>query len=161
MRITSTSPAMTQEIAALLAGVLRAGDLLALSGPLGAGKTCFVQGLARGLGIRQVVSSPSFVLAKHYPASPGLLHVDAYRLGSADEYWELGLQDYLDASIVAVEWAENVEAALPSERVDALLTDGGGDTRVIDLTGRGVRGSAVMDAVQALLGQGPAPEADR
>jgi len=139
---------MTQEIAAELAGLVRAGDLLALSGPLGAGKTCFVQGLARGLGVEQVVASPSFVLAKHYPGSPGLLHVDAYRLDSAEDFWELGLQEQLEASVAAVEWAENVQAALPDERVDITLSDAGEETRVIESHGRGARGREIMAAVE-------------
>jgi len=146
MRITSTSPEMTRELAAQLARRLRAGDLVALSGPLGAGKTCFVQGLAQGLGIDQVVASPSFVLAKHYPGAPGLLHVDAYRLSSAEEFWDLGLQEQLEVSVGAVEWAENVAAALPEERLDVALSDGGDDVRVTELQGRGSRLSEIVDA---------------
>jgi len=132
MRITSTSPGMTQQIAAALARRVRAGDLLALTGPLGAGKTCFTQGLARGLGIGQVVASPSFVLARHYPGSPGLLHVDAYRLSSAEEFWDLGLQEPLESSVSAVEWASNIEPALPEDRLDVEFQDAGGEVRVIE-----------------------------
>ena len=160
MRITSTSPEMTQEVAAELAHALRAGDLLALSGPLGAGKTCFVQGLARGLGIKQVVSSPSFVLAKHYPGSPGLLHMDAYRLGSAEEFWELGLQEHLETSVAAVEWAENVEAALPDQRVDITLHDAGGETRAIEFHGVGARGTEIIAALQRDLNRHNRVETD-
>jgi tRNA threonylcarbamoyladenosine biosynthesis protein TsaE len=159
MRTTSTSPEMTQEIAAELARLVRAGDVLALSGPLGAGKTCFVQGLARGLGVQQVVSSPSFVLAKHYPGSPGLLHVDAYRLDSAEDFWELGLQDQLETSVAAVEWAENVEAALPDERLETTFSDAGGETREIEFCGRGARGREVLGALQQNLSR--RPETDR
>jgi tRNA threonylcarbamoyladenosine biosynthesis protein TsaE len=148
MRITSTSPEMTQRIAAALARYLREGDLVALSGPLGAGKTCFAQGLARGLGIRQVVASPSFVLAKHYPGSPGLLHVDAYRLSSAEEFWDLGLQEQLETSIAAVEWAENIEPALPDDRLTIALHDAGGDTRTIEFGAGGGRFEAVLDSLR-------------
>jgi tRNA threonylcarbamoyladenosine biosynthesis protein TsaE len=145
MRITSTSPEMTRQIAAALARYLREGDLVALTGPLGAGKTCFAQGLARGLGIRQVVASPSFVLAKHYAGSPGLLHVDAYRLSSPEEFWDLGLQEQLETSVAAVEWAENIEAALPDERLAVRLHDAGGDVRTIELQARGRRPGEVLD----------------
>ncbi|MBM3500545.1 MAG: tRNA (adenosine(37)-N6)-threonylcarbamoyltransferase complex ATPase subunit type 1 TsaE [Armatimonadetes bacterium] len=156
MRITSTSPNMTRRIAARLARLLRAGDLLALSGPLGAGKTCFVQGLAEGLGLRQVVSSPSFVLAKHYPGPVGLLHVDAYRLETPEEFWDLGLQEQTAESVAAVEWAERVDAALPEERIDAALGDAGGDRRTIELTGRGARPAEIV----AVLGERLATDGD-
>ena len=151
MRITSTSPEMTRELAGDLARRLRAGDLVALSGPLGAGKTCFVQGLAQGLGIEQVVASPSFVLAKHYPGSPGLLHIDAYRLSSVEEFWDLGLQEQLETSVGAVEWAENVAAALPAERLDVALSDGGDDIRIMDLQGRGRRLGEIVDGSEREL----------
>jgi tRNA threonylcarbamoyladenosine biosynthesis protein TsaE len=155
MRITSTSPEMTRRLAAALARLLRAGDWLALTGPLGAGKTCFVQGLAQGLGIEQVVSSPSFVLAKHYPGAVGLLHVDAYRLGSPEEFWDLGLQEQAEGSVVAVEWAGNVEPALPDERINVALQDGGGDRRVIELSARGARLNRATEAIGA---RHPLPE---
>jgi tRNA threonylcarbamoyladenosine biosynthesis protein TsaE len=144
MRLTSTSPEMTRRIGARLARLLRAADLVALSGPLGAGKTCFVQGLAEGLGIRAVVSSPSFVLAKHYPGAPGLLHVDAYRLETPEEFWELGLQEQAEASVMAVEWAGNVAEALSGERIEVALEDGGDDTRLMEFAARGERPGQVL-----------------
>jgi tRNA threonylcarbamoyladenosine biosynthesis protein TsaE len=147
MRVTSTSPDMTRRLAGELALLLRAGDWLALSGPLGAGKTCFVQGLAHGLGIRQVVSSPSFVLAKHYPAAVGLLHVDAYRLTSAEEFWDLGLQEQAEGSVTAVEWARNIAPALPVERLEVALEDAGGDRRVIECVAPGGRLARVVEAL--------------
>jgi len=150
MRLTSTSPEMTRRIASQLATLLRAGDLLALDGPLGAGKTCFVQGLACGLGVRGVVSSPSFVLAKHYPGPVSLLHVDAYRLASPQEYWELGLHEQAEGSVVAVEWADRVRGALPEERIDVRLQDAGGDCRVIELSARGAQ---LTRAIAALPGR--------
>jgi tRNA threonylcarbamoyladenosine biosynthesis protein TsaE len=144
VRFASASPDMTRQIAAELARLLRPGDLLALSGPLGAGKTCFVQGLALGLGIEQVVASPSFVLAKHYPGAVPLLHVDAYRLSSPEEFWDLGLQEQAESSVAAIEWAENVASALPAERIDVRLEDAGDDSRLIDLVGRGARLAEVV-----------------
>ena len=109
MRVLSKSPEATRRIAGLLAPLLRPGDCLALHGPLGAGKTCFAQGLASGLGIAGVVSSPSFVLAKYYPGRPGFLHIDAYRLASADELWQAGIGDQMEDAVSVVEWAEHVE----------------------------------------------------
>ncbi len=133
MRLRSTSPEMTQQIARELARLVEAGDLIALIGPLGAGKTCFAQGLARGLGIRDAVSSPSFVLAKQYSGSPGFLHVDAYRLSSATEFWELGLAEQMEANVTAVEWADRVEEALPEHRLELRLDYADGDARLIQV----------------------------
>jgi tRNA threonylcarbamoyladenosine biosynthesis protein TsaE len=157
MRITTRSPNLTQRLAELLALRLRAGDLVALDGVLGAGKTCFVQGLARGLGITQVVASPSFVLAKQYPGSPGLLHVDAYRLSGAQEYWDLGLADEADGYVTAVEWAANVADALPEGRIEVVLRDAGGEIRAIELSGPGELLKAFADDVAAEPALEPQP----
>jgi len=150
---------MTKEIAAALAGLLARGDLVALTGPLGVGKTCFAQGVARGLGIRQNVSSPSFVLAKHYPASPGLLHIDAYRLSSAEEFRELGLDEQLQASIAVIEWAEKVSEALPDERIDVAIAYGEGDERRLEITGRTRRGEEIVARLEQDLPGEDAEEA--
>jgi tRNA threonylcarbamoyladenosine biosynthesis protein TsaE len=135
---------MTKQIAAALAELLTPGDLVALTGPLGVGKTCFAQGIARGLGIRQNVSSPSFVLAKHYPGSPSLLHIDAYRLSSAEEFRELGLEEQLQSSIGVVEWAEKVGEALPDERIEVTIAFGEGDERLLQMAARGGRGAGLV-----------------
>jgi tRNA threonylcarbamoyladenosine biosynthesis protein TsaE len=142
---------MTQQIARELARLVRAGDLIALIGPLGAGKTCFAQGLAQGLGIRQVVASPSFVLARHYPDSPGLLHVDAYRLSSAEEFWQLGLQEQMQAAVTVIEWADNVAEALPEDRLELSIEYDGGNVRSIRARGGGERGSKMLRALGRLL----------
>ena len=144
MRIESTSPEMTRRIAAALARLVAAGDLIALTGPLGAGKTCFAQGLAAGLGIRGIVASPSFVIAKLYPGSPGLLHVDAYRLTSAQEFIELGLEEELSSSITVIEWAENVREALPEERIDLRIATAGEDERRLEMVGCGTRQEGIV-----------------
>ena len=103
----------TRAIAATLARRLRAGDVVALEGPLGAGKTVFAAGLAAGLGLRARVTSPTFVIAKHYPGDPGLLHLDAYRLGGPGELLDLGLDEWAQDCVWAVEWADRVRSALP------------------------------------------------
>lgn len=104
-RLTIDTPEAMEELGERLAAQLVAGDLVALNGELGAGKTTFTRGLGRGLGVRGTVTSPTFVLARTHPTDRGtpLIHVDAYRLGSAAELDDLDL-DY-EGSIVVVEWA--------------------------------------------------------
>src|SRR5450755_5115212 len=101
-----------------LAADLRAGDLLVLSGPLGAGKTTLVQGIGEGLGVRGPVTSPTFVIARVHPSlrgGPALVHADAYRLGSRAEVDDLDLDADLDSSVTVVEWGEGlVEDLSPS-----------------------------------------------
>ena len=91
-----------QALAARLARDLAPGDFLALCGDLGSGKTCFVQGLARGLGVSWRVTSPTFVLLHLHPGTPPLCHLDAYRVGSAQELLDLGLEEYAETAVVAL-----------------------------------------------------------
>ncbi|NSW58566.1 MAG: tRNA (adenosine(37)-N6)-threonylcarbamoyltransferase complex ATPase subunit type 1 TsaE [Armatimonadetes bacterium] len=111
----------TESIGAALGAVLRAGDVIALTGELGAGKTCFVRGLARGIGVRDAVTSPTFILIREHRGDPGLCHADAYRLSSGAELEDLGLEDILSHSVFAVEWAERVADALPPDRIEVHL----------------------------------------
>ncbi len=117
----SSSWTDTQALAAQLACCLVPGLVIALHGDLGAGKTTFVQGLAAGLGVRERVTSPTFILANEYQTPRGwrLVHVDAYRLAErgADEAAAFGLEELLDATdtIVAIEWAERVADLLPAD----------------------------------------------
>lgn len=125
------SAAHLQGLAVALAPELRAGDLLVLSGELGAGKTTFTQGLGRGLGVEQRIISPTFVLVRQHPAAggrPGLIHVDAYRLESAAAVDDLDLDATLAANITVVEWgAGRVEHLSESWlRVDIERPLGGG-----------------------------------
>ena len=113
-RITHT-PTETEEAGAALARTLRAGDVVALYGGLGAGKTAFVRGMARGLGLADAeISSPTFALVHEYGGHPPLVHFDMYRVTEWDDLLTTGFYDYLDAgAILAVEWSEHIEAALP------------------------------------------------
>ena len=112
--ITTHSPAQTQALAERLAKLLRPGDVLAYTGPMGAGKTTFTVGLARGLGIPDRVTSPTFTIVNEYEGGRlPLFHFDMYRLGSSDELFDIGWEDYLArGGVCAVEWSENVEDAL-------------------------------------------------
>jgi tRNA threonylcarbamoyladenosine biosynthesis protein TsaE len=107
-----------------LAGVLRAGDLVILTGHLGAGKTTFTQGLGEGLGVRGAVTSPTFVIARVHPsldAGPALVHVDAYRLGGIDELDDLDLDTSLDDAVTVVEWGEGVAEGLSEDRLEVRI----------------------------------------
>ena len=110
-RIEVATPAGMQALGRRLAGLLHAGDLVVLSGPLGAGKTTLVQGIGQGLGVRGPVTSPTFVIARVHPAlgrGPGLVHADAYRLGSVAEVDDLDLDASLDDCVTVVEWGEGL-----------------------------------------------------
>lgn len=107
-----------------LAGQLAAGDLIVLSGELGAGKTTFTQGLGTGLGVRGDVTSPTFVIARVHPSlvgGPDLVHVDAYRLGGLDELDDLDLDTSLDDAVTVVEWGEGLAEGLSASRLEVLI----------------------------------------
>lgn len=133
----------TEEFGRKLGEVVRAGDLLLLAGPLGAGKTALVRGLARGLGVQGRVSSPTFVIARvHEPAEGGrgvpLVHVDAYRLGGhLDELDDLDLDTDLVDAVVAVEWGEGVAERLSEDHLLIRLERGTDDVRTAQLIPHG------------------------
>jgi tRNA threonylcarbamoyladenosine biosynthesis protein TsaE len=119
-----------------LAGVLRAGDLVILSGDLGAGKTTFTQGIGAGLDVRGEVTSPTFVISRVHPASsggPSLVHVDAYRLGGIAELDDLDLDTSLDDAVTVVEWGEDVAEGLAPTRLEVTITRARGDDDQPDL----------------------------
>ena len=108
--VVTASAEETEAVAARLAGRLKQGDLLLLVGELGAGKTTFVRGLARGMGVRGDVMSPTFQLVRLYPGDRPLAHVDLYRVERAAELEELGLVDLLDECVVVVEWGDRLDS---------------------------------------------------
>ncbi|WP_433122271.1 tRNA (adenosine(37)-N6)-threonylcarbamoyltransferase complex ATPase subunit type 1 TsaE [Arthrobacter koreensis] len=123
-KYTTSSAAQTQELARTLGGELRAGDLLLLTGELGAGKTTFTQGLGEGLGVRPGIISPTFVLVRIHPAlgaGPDLVHVDAYRLGSAAEIDDIDLENTMDSSVTVVEWGHGLVEHLAESRLEITL----------------------------------------
>ena len=114
MEYITNSPAETEAVGAALAAVLRPGTVLAYRGDLGAGKTAFTRGLARGLGYAEPVTSPTYTIVNEYLGGRlPLFHFDMYRLRSSDDLWDIGWEDYLErGGICAVEWSENVADAL-------------------------------------------------
>lgn len=127
--LTVTTAEQTHALGAALAGVLRAGDLLVLTGELGAGKTTFTQGLGEGLGVREGIISPTFVLVRIHPnladgpnpGGPDLVHVDAYRLGSASEIDDIDLENTMDSSVTVVEWGRGRVEHLSDSRLEVEL----------------------------------------
>lgn len=133
---TTRSPAETQALAERLAKLLRPGDVLAYTGPMGAGKTTFTVGLARGLGSTDWVSSPTFALVQEYRGPLPLCHFDFYRITGVDDLYATGYFDYLDGSrILAVEWSERIPEALPPEAIRIDFEPLENDCRRITVTG--------------------------
>jgi tRNA threonylcarbamoyladenosine biosynthesis protein TsaE len=137
--VISHSPDDTWELAKRLAPKLSAGDVISLSGDLGAGKTVFTKGLAEGLDITEPVTSPTFTILKEYRGRLPLFHFDVYRLGHPDELDELGVDEYFYSDGVSVvEWGDKVSALIPEEHLDIkmvrLVDD---DFRRLEITPRG------------------------
>jgi len=125
MKVTTHSPEETQQFAADWARKIEPGAVLALYGDLGAGKTCWVQGLAEGLGVEQAVISPTYTLVNEYKGSVPLYHIDLYRLKDPDEVWDMGWDDYIfGQGITAIEWAERVESILPKSTIRIRIEPG-------------------------------------
>ena len=114
MEFITHSPEETERLGSALGALLEPGDILAYRGDLGAGKTAFTRGLAKGLGCTEPVTSPTYTIVNEYLSGRvPLFHFDMYRLSGADDLWSIGWEDYLDrGGICAVEWSENVEDAL-------------------------------------------------
>jgi len=120
----SNSPQQTRRVALRLGARLKPGDVVALIGDLGSGKTTFVQGLAQGWGALDPVTSPTFVLINVYRRANGapFFHLDAYRLASPAEAWHLDLPALYDQGPMAVEWADRVKSVLPEDRLEVHMT---------------------------------------
>ena len=117
------SPEETWELAARLVDEFASGTVIALHGDLGAGKTCFVQGLAAALGIDEPITSPIYTLIGEYEGRLPLHHIDLYRLSGPEEVLGLGLEEYFDTlGITAIEWAERAEGLLPSDLLHIRIT---------------------------------------
>ncbi len=136
MEFITNSPTETEAVGAALAEKLTAGTVIAYRGDLGAGKTAFTRGLARGLGIAEPVTSPTYTIVNEYLSGRlPLFHFDMYRLRCADDLFDIGWEDYLErGGICAVEWSENVAEALTSP-VTVTIEKAGEESRKITVTG--------------------------
>lgn len=142
----SKDPDETRALGEELGRLLRKGDLICLYGELGAGKTTFVQGLARGLGVREkYITSPTFSLVNEYNGALRLFHIDLYRLSSPDELEDIGFSEYPGDGVAAVEWPERAAGELPGERLDILFKAGGGDSRKVSARAKGERYEELLE----------------
>jgi tRNA threonylcarbamoyladenosine biosynthesis protein TsaE len=134
MTIISKSEAETEAAGEQFAKTLPDGAVVALYGDLGAGKTAFVRGMARGLGIDARVSSPTFTIVNEYLGARELYHFDMYRLGSSDELFDIGWEDYLSrGGVCAVEWSENVADAFEGDEICVRIEKTGDAERTITI----------------------------
>ena len=138
MVVITHSEQETEELGARLAQELPDGSVVAFYGELGSGKTAFVRGMARGMGIDALVNSPTFTIVNEYVGERSLFHFDMYRLGSADELYDIGWEDYLARNgVCAVEWSENVEGAFEGGEVVVTFRKLDETTREITVEGGG------------------------
>ena len=132
--IHSTFEEDTVRAGAELASMLHPGDVVAFYGDLGAGKTAFIRGLTKGLGTDARVSSPTFTIVNEYLGARELYHFDMYRLGSSDELFDIGWEDYLRrGGVCAVEWSENVADAFEGDEIEVRITKLSADERKIEI----------------------------
>ena len=130
----SNSEKETENIGAAFAKDLKGGSVVAMYGDLGAGKTAFVRGMARGMGLDAHVSSPTFTIVNEYPGERELIHFDMYRLASADELFDIGWEDYLNrGAVCAVEWSENVRDAFFGDEINVTIEKIGACSRRITI----------------------------
>jgi len=146
--LISHSAAQTQRWGARIGELAQPGDLICLEGELGSGKTCFVQGIGRGLEIAADINSPTFILAnEHRGGRLTLYHLDMYRLASAREVWGIGLDDYLDSDgVCVIEWAEKIREMLPPERLWITFRHLGESKRGVLMHAQGARYQELLRA---------------
>jgi tRNA threonylcarbamoyladenosine biosynthesis protein TsaE len=139
VKVTTPAADRTDLIAAAVGSMLRVGDVVVLSGELGAGKTTFAKGLARGLGVTETVTSPTFTIVQQYEGRVPVAHVDVYRLDRLQELHDLGFEELLESSVTLVEWGEAIAPVLPRDRLVVHLTpvDEDPNARTIEISAHG------------------------
>mgnify|MGYP001595413777 CR=1 FL=1 len=148
IRRTSSSPAATRALGARLGAAAAPGDVIALVGPLGAGKTELARGIARGLGVEEPVASPTFILVAEHAGRAPLFHVDCYRLVGAADALASGILDERSAEgVTVIEWADRIAAALPPGRLEIRIDGAGDEPRTLDLRATDARHARLLEAV--------------
>ena len=154
LHVRSSSAAHTAALGRALGGLLEEGDLVSLSGDLGAGKTTFVQGAAAALSVSEPVLSPTFTLVRTYAGRVPVHHVDVYRLRAIQDVLDLGWDELLEGGgVVIVEWGDAIDAILPASRLEVRLTipDGEADAREVVVQGRGDRWERAWPTVTGVV----------
>jgi tRNA threonylcarbamoyladenosine biosynthesis protein TsaE len=138
-RVVTGSTDETLELARAVAELLRPGDVVSLVGELGAGKTVFARGVARALGVTELVVSPTFTIVREYEGRVPLVHVDVYRIDAVQELHDLGFEEVVrDDAVTLVEWGDRIDGLLPGDRLDVRLAPGAADDeRVVEIEGHG------------------------
>jgi len=149
LRLESDGPARTRAIGEALGSLLEPGDVVLLQGDLGAGKTTFVQGIARGLGYEGAVSSKSFVLLGEYPGRVRLYHADLYRLEGPEQVYDLALGELSAAGVLVVEWPERAQNTLADEHLLVRFMIESEDRRTLVFEPRGERAARIVDKLRA------------
>ncbi len=155
--VKSHSPAETKQLGEKMAALLQPGDVICLNGDLGAGKTAFSQGVARGLGVDGPVTSPTFTLINEYEGRLPLYHFDVYRLAGPAEMEDLGYEEYFyGQGVCLVEWAQRVEEVLPRERLDILLTrdEGSEEIRLVHFMPKGGHYQQLVEELMKIVRSG-------
>ncbi len=160
MALTTKGAGETEAVGAAVGSQLRVGDLVVLTGDLGAGKTTFAKGLARALGVTQPVTSPTFTIVQEYDGRVPVAHVDVYRLDRIQELHDLGFEELVEGRVTVVEWGEAIALVLPRERIDVRIAmdgamDGNDDLRVVEIVASGPGWDdrrAALDAALAPFG---------
>lgn len=151
----TTGPDATQSLAAALVPLLLSGDLLVLSGDLGAGKTCFTQGLGRGLGVQTRITSPTFTLANRHEGRMVLNHLDVYRIEDVGDTLDLDLPELLEDGVTVIEWGEQILPALPADHLLVKLFHGeaaeNDDHRLLQLSAGGPSWTGRLEALNEAL----------
>lgn len=156
IELATSSPDATRSVAAVVAKVLVRGDLIVLAGDLGAGKTCFTQGVGAGLGVQDRITSPTFTLANRYESGRlELNHLDVYRLDDISETLDLDLPELLESGVTVIEWGEEIEAVLPADHLTIRLSfdeiGGSDDERRLRLEWLGEQWHQRAEKLRALL----------
>lgn len=137
--LKTISPHETERVGALLGALLVPGDVICLYGDLGAGKTCFARGVARGLGVEEVVTSPTFTLINEYKGRLPIYHMDSYRLEGINDVEDIGYEEYFyGEGVTLLEWPERIKEILPSERLNVYITPDEAEENCRNITLKGL-----------------------
>ena len=149
--LSTKGAAGTEAVGEAVGSQLRIGDLVVLTGDLGSGKTTFVKGLARALGVTQMVTSPTFTIVQEYDGRLPLAHVDVYRLVRIQELHDLGFEELLEGRVTVVEWGDAIARILPRDFVDVRIAMGDDDRRDLEIAASGSAWVARRPGLEAAL----------